>query len=236
MDVPSVSGIDFSSDGGYLLANYQNYHGYEFCLMEPRIGMTERKELEVGYFLGITNSETFLKGLKYWGPNDEYVIGGCDSGKIRVFHRMNGCLVASFIADSSICNGVNPNPTLPILGSFGIDHDAKIWSIMSSDLDPLEELERKEGVEDETGLPILSNRKHKMNMEFGDCAIDSSYSPYSIPVPREIDQWACNLGSYESNQGTGHTMGWDRALCEGFLTPLGLISSYAFLFILLNGF
>ena len=65
--------------------------------------------------------------MAYFGPGDEYVVCGSDSGHVWIWDVTTQNPVELLQADSNICNGVVPHPHLPWLASYGIDDVAKVW-------------------------------------------------------------------------------------------------------------
>lgn len=141
----AISGFDISKDGQKILASYRNDQIYTFQLTCPDgIGGTEEM------FGGHINYATFLKSVRFFGPNDEYVVSGSDSGHFWMWESSpyvpsdvkqeessfctTVCPVVTVMkADNRTCNGVIPNPVAPILASYGIDSDAKIWAFRTFD-------------------------------------------------------------------------------------------------------
>ena len=82
---------------------------------------------------GHINYATFLKNVSFFGPRDEYVISGSDSGHLWVWTTASGsldtvcpedrsCRVVNVLkADAHTCKGVVPHPIAPVLASYGID-------------------------------------------------------------------------------------------------------------------
>jgi tetratricopeptide (TPR) repeat protein len=91
--------------------------------------------------------------VSYYGPGDEYIVAGCDGGflwvwdafsgtlPVKNFHDdlrgkpktlatpINPCKVLNVLTgDRNIVNGVVPHPYKPLLASYGIDNEVKIWS------------------------------------------------------------------------------------------------------------
>ena len=103
-------------------------HGY--CL-DPANGCPQQGALSM--LGGHINYATFLKNVSFFGPRDEYVISGSDSGHLWVWTTASGsldtlcpedrtCRVVNVLkADSHTCNGVVPHPIAPVLASYGID-------------------------------------------------------------------------------------------------------------------
>lgn len=144
----SLSGLDISKNGQYMVANFQADQIYTFNLQSPNdlIGIH-------GTIGGHINYATFLKGVSYFGPKDEYIAAGSDSGHMWIwrshpargtgdckivnvfkagekcsyncFKHMIKCVFACL--DGRTCNGVAPHPYAPLLVSYGIDSDAKVW-------------------------------------------------------------------------------------------------------------
>ena len=87
----------------------------------------------LGMLGGHINYATFLKNVSFFGPRDEYVISGSDSGHLWIWTTASGnldtlcpedrcCRVVNVLkADSHTCNGVVPHPIAPVLASYGID-------------------------------------------------------------------------------------------------------------------
>lgn len=66
--------------------------------------------------------------MTYWGPCDDYICSGSDSGHIFIWERASARLVRVLEADEHACNGIVPHPHLPLLASYGIDSQAKLWA------------------------------------------------------------------------------------------------------------
>jgi hypothetical protein len=66
--------------------------------------------------------------VTYWGPCDDYICSGSDSGHIFIWERASARLVRVLEADEHACNGIVPHPHLPLLASYGIDSQAKLWA------------------------------------------------------------------------------------------------------------
>lgn len=144
----SLSGLDLTKDGSALLANFQGDQIYTFNFRNA--AATTGANATMG---GHINYSTFLKSVSYFGPQDEYVVAGSDSGHMWIWnskpsrvptscpsssssssapfstaHPHNVCSLVNILkADSYTCNGVAPHPFAPLLVSFGIDRDAKLW-------------------------------------------------------------------------------------------------------------
>jgi hypothetical protein len=171
----AISGLDVSKDGKRIVASYRNDQIYTFNLK-----CTDSIDGIVDVMGGHINSATFLKSVHFFGPNDEYVVSGSDSGHLWMWesqstiqknprivtmtfetekdstirkiseennHVRGGkdeltlldttcCkLVTVLRADNRTCNGVVPHPIAPLLVSYGIDSDAKLWAYKTVDTD-----------------------------------------------------------------------------------------------------
>mmetsp|Transcript_9483 Transcript_9483/g.9271 ORF Transcript_9483/g.9271 Transcript_9483/m.9271 type:complete len:509 (-) Transcript_9483:26-1552(-) len=160
----SISGLDFSGDGRSLLASYQGDQIYVFdlygkeaaahqggahkgVLIDEAVGhirhvdsSRSEKSGARSMFGGHINQATFLKSVSFFGPKDEYIVSGSDTGHLWIWDARSGsldveapedrsCRVLNFLkADNRTCNGAIPHPFLPILGSYGIDSDVKVWA------------------------------------------------------------------------------------------------------------
>lgn len=121
----SVSGLAYSARRAELLVSYQGDQIYGFrtdAAAEGEDGVVPEAWSLGGHF----NSQTFLKSVAYWGPNEEYVVSGCDSGCTWVWDRRTGALAAHPLTDAAIANGAVPHPWAPTLACFGIDKEVKI--------------------------------------------------------------------------------------------------------------
>lgn len=78
-------------------------------------------------FKGHRNSQT-VKQVTYYGHNSEYVVSGSDCGHIFIWCAETGDLVKVLHGDSiGAINCLSPHPYLPMLGTAGLDRDAKLW-------------------------------------------------------------------------------------------------------------
>jgi WD40 repeat protein len=114
-------------------------------------------------FGGHINYATFLKQVSFFGPRDEYILSGSDSGHIFIWDaKRSGHLVPPGHARSSrvsrlvnvlkgdkrTVNGVMAHPTLPLFASYGIDSDAKLWAYVDQDYNEEESEEDDDGDDD----------------------------------------------------------------------------------------
>lgn len=131
-DSVSISGLDIGKNGRCLLASYQGDQIYTFPISSAAGGIGAS-----GIYGGHRNYATFLKQVCFFGPRDEYICSGSDSGHAWLWKTSAGSLtdgtehdtevVNLLKADSITCNGIAAHPTLPLLATYGIDHSAKLW-------------------------------------------------------------------------------------------------------------
>ena len=141
----SVCGLDVSKDGRELLVSYESDQIYTFPIFNQAASpagptLEEIDEWSDRYlddpdeavpslaaYGAHLNRFTFLKSARYAGPNDEYICTGSDSGHAWIYSKSNGTVASLLSADTHVCNGVVPHPTLPVFVSYGIDSTAKVW-------------------------------------------------------------------------------------------------------------
>eukprot|EP01031_Cornospumella_fuschlensis_P041757 gene41757-50963_t len=131
----SISGLQVSKDGQRMVANVQGDQLFTFNLRSAAT-CTGVQALIGGH----VNYSTFLKDVSFFGPQDEYVTCGSDSGHMWIWEsrltrrpRLIGgqrdsyaCRLINVLrADRRTCNGVAVHPYAPVLVSYGIDDDAK---------------------------------------------------------------------------------------------------------------
>lgn len=156
MSSASISGLEISKNGRQMVASFQGDQVYTFDFYNSSGRTTDGCRAVMG---GHTNYATFLKSVHFFGPNDEYVVSGSDTGHIWIwgskpcglpiihvpsapgqggqFQQVTLCPLINLLkADGRTCNGAVPHPTEPILVSYGIDSDAKLWAVR----DPTEHL------------------------------------------------------------------------------------------------
>jgi hypothetical protein len=128
----SVSGLAFSKQRPELLVSYQGDQIYGFRTDDEErvvVGVRDGVHEAIGEAWslgGHLNSQTFLKNVCYFGPKEEYVVSGCDSGHTWVWDRRTGALAAHQRTDTQIANGAAPHPWAPTLACYGIDNEVKI--------------------------------------------------------------------------------------------------------------
>lgn len=89
----------------------------------------EQERRSQGYrcrYWGHRNVQT-VKQVSYFGPRSEYVVSGSDCGHLFVWRTADGELVSLLDADRrGATNCLEGHPTLPILATSGLEHDAKV--------------------------------------------------------------------------------------------------------------
>jgi hypothetical protein len=142
-DQAIVSGLDLSKDRKELLVSYENDYIYTFPVfrsaqvsptIDEILSFEAQHESDKNLFNrqfasygGHLNRFTFLKAAKYAGPNDEYICTGSDSGHAFIYDKISSAVVSLLKADTSICNGIVPHPTLPLFVTYGMNSSAKLW-------------------------------------------------------------------------------------------------------------
>jgi WD40 repeat protein len=153
MEAVTVSGMSLSKNGQRLLVNFQSDQIYTFSMNQSTSSSLHHGiTAMIG---GHLNVETFLKTVSFFGPNDDYIIAGSDSGHLWIWDSQPkstilkekrvvttclqnekeisqesfGCGVVNVLtADLHTCNGAIPHPFLPLIVSYGIESDAKLWA------------------------------------------------------------------------------------------------------------
>ncbi|KAE9585734.1 hypothetical protein Lal_00009865 [Lupinus albus] len=91
---------------------------------------------EAQVYSGHRNAQT-IKGVNFFGPNDEYVLSGSDCGHIFIWKKKGAELVRLMVGDQQVVNQLEPHPHMPILATCGIENDVKIWAPLATDIPPL---------------------------------------------------------------------------------------------------
>lgn len=127
-----------------LLASYNDEHIY---LFEKNMGLGPNPKAvtiknenisDGGYqvYKGHRNAQT-VKGVNFFGPNSEYVVSGSDCGRIFIWKKKGGELMALMSGDDQVVNCLEPHPHATILATSGIDHDVKVWAPIAKNMHPL---------------------------------------------------------------------------------------------------
>jgi WD repeat-containing protein 42A len=139
-----VTGLAYSNTSE-LLVSYNDeliYLFQKYMGLDPSPSSAPTEDLlkleEPQVFLGHRNSKT-VKGVSFFGPNDEYVLSGSDCGHIFIWKKKGAKLVRLMVGDRHVVNHLEPHPHIPILATCGIEKNVKLWAPMASDAPPLPE-------------------------------------------------------------------------------------------------
>ncbi|KZV35132.1 hypothetical protein F511_06838 [Dorcoceras hygrometricum] len=91
---------------------------------------------DVQVYSGHRNSQT-VKGVSFFGPNDDYVMSGSDCGHVFFWKKKGGQLVCLMSGDRHVVNQLESHPQIPVLATCGIEKSIKIWAPSSNDITPL---------------------------------------------------------------------------------------------------
>ncbi|KHN33442.1 DDB1- and CUL4-associated factor 8-like [Glycine soja] len=91
---------------------------------------------EAQVYSGHRNAQT-IKGVNFFGPNDEYIMSGSDCGHIFIWKKKEAKLVRLMVGDQHVVNQLEAHPHIPILATCGIEKNVKIWAPLGNDIPPL---------------------------------------------------------------------------------------------------
>lgn len=170
-----VTGVKYAHDGSSLLASYNDEHVYLFdpvAFQRDPVTYAPRWEewkccndnqsygfLQV--FKGHRNNET-IKQVNFLGGRSKFVISGSDCGHAMIWNAADGSLLKVLKADSEgAVNCLDTHPTLPLLATSGLEHDAKLFlPIMDGDCRGL----REEGSVDwRRARRVLKRNSHNLD-------------------------------------------------------------------------
>ncbi|GMT28618.1 hypothetical protein PFISCL1PPCAC_19915, partial [Pristionchus fissidentatus] len=83
------------------------------------------------------NQSTDIKEAAFFGPSEEFIMCGSDSGHIVVYNRENSSVATLLKADSSIVNVIQPHPSLPLIASSGLDKKFVLFAPFNHSCTPL---------------------------------------------------------------------------------------------------
>ncbi|XP_050214470.1 protein ALTERED SEED GERMINATION 2 [Mercurialis annua] len=95
-----------------------------------------QKPEEPQVYTGHRNSKT-VKGVSFFGPNDEYVSSGSDCGNIFIWKKKDGKLVRLMSGDRYVVNQIDPHPHMPMFATCGLEKNVKLWVPMASEHSPI---------------------------------------------------------------------------------------------------
>ncbi|ERN04925.1 hypothetical protein AMTR_s00080p00104750 [Amborella trichopoda] len=78
-------------------------------------------------YVGHRNART-VKGVNFFGPNDEYVVSGSDCGRIFIWKKKGGQLLWLMVGDKHVVNCLEPHPCVTILATSGLEKNVKLWA------------------------------------------------------------------------------------------------------------
>ncbi|KAF3455071.1 hypothetical protein FNV43_RR05519 [Rhamnella rubrinervis] len=138
-----ITGLAYSNTSE-LLISYSDEYIY---LFQKNMGLAKLEEPQV--YLGHRNAQT-VKGVSFFGPDDDYVLSGSDCGHIFIWRKRGAKLVRLMIGDRQVVNHLEPHPHMPIFATCGIENDVKLWAPIATDVPPLP---------DDIGKIMESNRQ-----------------------------------------------------------------------------
>ncbi|KAG8063850.1 hypothetical protein GUJ93_ZPchr0003g17578 [Zizania palustris] len=128
-----ITGIVYSY-AREVLVSYNDEHVY---LFQNNMGLGPNPESAQVEFLdkleqpqvysGHRNFRT-VKGVIFFGPNDEYVLSGSDCGNVFVWRKKGSELMRIMHGDKGVVNCIEPHPNFPFIATSGIDKTVKIWT------------------------------------------------------------------------------------------------------------
>lgn len=134
-----ITGLAYSSFSE-LLVSYNDELIYLFQKNEGMCSSPSSEDLknidEPQVYSGHRNAQT-IKGVNFFGPNDEYVLSGSDCGHIFIWKKKEAKLVRLMVGDQHVVNQLEPHPHIPILATCGIEKNVKMWTPQGNDIPPL---------------------------------------------------------------------------------------------------
>ena len=70
---------------------------------------------------------TTVKGVSFYGDDDEFVLSGSDCGRLFFWDKVSKEVVTCWQGDEDILNVICPHPSQPVIATSGIDNDVKLW-------------------------------------------------------------------------------------------------------------
>ncbi|KAK4255024.1 hypothetical protein QN277_008084 [Acacia crassicarpa] len=139
-----ITGLAYSSQSELLVS----YNDELIYLFQKNMGLggspssAASEELnalqQARVYSGHRNART-VKGVSFFGPNDEYVLSGSDCGHIFIWKKKDAKLVRLMVGDQHVVNQLEAHPHIPVLATCGIENDVKIWAPQASDIPPVPE-------------------------------------------------------------------------------------------------
>ncbi|CAJ2660628.1 unnamed protein product [Trifolium pratense] len=128
-----ITGLAYSKSSE-LLVSYSDELIYLFDKNPPSSAASEdlKNLKETQVYSGHRNAKT-IKGVNFFGPNDEYVLSGSDCGHIFIWKKKDAKLVRLMVGDQHVVNQLETHPHIPFLATCGIEKNVKIWAPLGSD-------------------------------------------------------------------------------------------------------
>ncbi|CAA0823161.1 Transducin/WD40 repeat-like superfamily protein [Striga hermonthica] len=89
-------------------------------------------------YVGHRNSRT-IKGVGFFGPDDEYIVSGSDCGRVFLWMKKSGEIVRAVVGDVETVKQAVGHPSIPVLATCGMESSAKIWGPTSNSKAPMPE-------------------------------------------------------------------------------------------------
>ncbi|CAN6307011.1 unnamed protein product [Urochloa humidicola] len=99
-----------------------------------------------------------VKGVSFFGPNDEYVVSGSDCGNVFIWRKKGGELMRMMNGDKSVVNCIEPHPHFPFMATSGIDKTVKLWTPAAKKVMPLPKNAKEIIASNERGREVDSSR------------------------------------------------------------------------------
>ncbi|XP_060668218.1 uncharacterized protein LOC107411284 [Ziziphus jujuba] len=208
-----ITGLAYSNTSE-LLVSYNDEHIYLFQKNmglgpSPSSALVEGMQLEEPQvYLGHRNSQT-VKGVSFFGPDDDYVLSGSDCGHIFIWRKKGAKLVRLMRGDRRVVNHLEPHPYMPIFATCGIENDVKLWAPTATDGPPLPDNvgkimeSNRQGREDQSRVTLTPDViMHVLRLQRRQTAayIERRYSRADIESDEENGE-AYVLGLSEASDG-----------------------------------
>ena len=127
------------------------------------------------YFTTGHRNHHTVKGVSFFGLNDEWVISGSDCGHFYFWNTKTGEAVASLQGDAHVVNCLERHPhDIFTLATSGIDDDVKIWSCTAAErvdglsAKDLTRMKRNIVEREEAERPMVPRRRVQLRRNVGD--------------------------------------------------------------------
>ncbi|TVU47464.1 hypothetical protein EJB05_07067 [Eragrostis curvula] len=212
-----ITGIAYSY-AREILVSYNDEHVY---LFRNDMGLGPNPELaqpelldaleQPQVYSGHRNFRT-VKGVSFFGPNDEYVVSGSDCGNVFVWRKKGGGLMRMMKGDSDVVNCIEPHPHFPFLATSGIDETVKIWTPTATKVMPLPKNAKKIIASNEKGREVNASRAeltlssdvimHLLRLNRRRSELNREHEPSAGNFTSDDDEaFYIGFGNGEGNQG-----------------------------------